>query len=37
MAAWTTSVFIGGSYNYQIHTSIYPAGGNWGAADSTYW
>ena len=32
MAAWTTAVFIGGSYNYPIHASIYPAGGNWGAA-----
>jgi len=32
MAAWTTAVWAGGSYNYQIHTSIYHAGGNWGAA-----
>ena len=32
MAAWTTYVFVGGSYNYQIRTSVCLAGGNWSAA-----
>jgi hypothetical protein len=31
MAAWTTYVFTGGSYNYQIGTAVRPAGGNWSA------
>jgi hypothetical protein len=32
MAAWTTYVFVGGSYNYQIRSSVRPAGGNWSVA-----
>jgi hypothetical protein len=31
MAAWITYVWTGGSYNYQIGTSVRPAGGVWGA------
>jgi hypothetical protein len=29
MAAWTTAVFIGGSYNYRIGSAIRPVGGDW--------
>ena len=31
MAAWTTAVFVGGSYNYQIASAVRPTGGNWSA------
>lgn len=32
MAAWTTYVFVGSSYNYQIRTSVRYASGNWSPA-----
>ena len=31
MASWITYFFNGSSYNYQIRTSVRPAGGMWGA------
>jgi hypothetical protein len=31
MAAWTTYVSVGGSYNYQIGSAVRPVGDNWSA------